>query len=128
MTLSWLALTPTVLVAIALGIAGFALIQPNAAPQQPGNTRFPERTDAMKFGEPKEELGEIRSGQVPVVSELARRYAARVESAWMGLVYVMPPVMRKDILAEVAHRRSLMGEAQAIESVRDDLATGRWQP
>jgi hypothetical protein len=46
----------------------------------------------------------------------------------MRLVYVMPPVMRSDVLAEVEHRRSLMGEVQAILSVRDDLATGRWQP
>jgi hypothetical protein len=64
------------------------------------------------------------------VSELARRHAAIAveDRAWMRLVYVMPPVMRSDILAEVDHRRSLMGEVQAILSVRDDLATGRWQP
>jgi hypothetical protein len=78
----------------------------------------------MEFSEFTEEWAR----QGPTTSDLARRYAMDVEDAWMRLVYVMPPVMRKDILAEVKHRRRFMGEVRAIDSVRDDLATGRWQP
>jgi hypothetical protein len=87
-----------------------------------------ERNPAMEMRGLRVQLDKINREPLPVVSELARQYAARVEAAWMDLVYVMPPVMRSDILAEVDHRRQFMGEVQAIESVRDDLATSRWQP
>jgi NAD(P)H-flavin reductase len=82
----------------------------------------------MEFSEFTSEFTDEWARQGPTTSDLARRYAMDVEDAWMRLVYVMPPAMRKDILAEVKHRRRFMGEVQAIDSVRDDLATGRWQP
>lgn len=64
----------------------------------------------------------------PVASEAAMRNALAIEEAWMALVYVMPPVMSREVAAEVQRRRDLMGYVHAILSVRDDLASGRWQP
>jgi hypothetical protein len=112
-TLPYLALAPAACLDVALVIAVFVL------------TRT-ERNPAMEMRGLRVQLDEINRESAPVMSETGRRHT--VEAAWMRLVYVMPPVMRSDILAEVDHRRQFMGEVQAIESVRDDLATGRWQP
>jgi hypothetical protein len=113
-----LALAAAACVDVALVIAVFVL------------TRT-ERVPAMDSRQFTEQSPGTWPEEGPIVSELARRHAAiaaGADRAWMRLVYVMPPVMRSDVLAEVEHRRSLMGEVQAILSVRDDLATGRWQP
>ena len=78
----------------------------------------------MTVPEPREETNRMQA----TVNELFGRHTDTVQQAWMELVYVMPPAMRHDVVAEVQHRRTFMGEAQAVMSVRDDLATGRWQP
>lgn len=85
----------------------------------------------MEFEELKAELMETWRAPPPTMHQLhglAVQHAADMEQAWMRLIYVMPPIMKDDVVAEVKRRRQFMGEPAAIDSVREDLVTGRWQP
>lgn len=74
----------------------------------------------------KEKLAQLGPTSALGLSGLAIKHAMRVEQAWMRLAAVMPLHAKDDVVAEVEHRRKLMGEPQAIESVYEDIIADRW--